>query len=332
MMEKESLMRFVSHFEAIDSAATLLKGKTPDIFTIQLIHEIEKCSEIQKDQNLLQNAIFEIERNLYNFKEQELRIIYIKDVLRLFVNYAPFLDFETKTERTSGVFVVGERIVPRAKYTLAVIESYRDDPKSPNAKRYSDMNQQEQYIVDCFTMLLNFGSLLDAKCLSFNIDLLEVQKEAGIFIQRNRRWDILSYYGFKQNEFNSKQQQPDNQIQDEGNRNEEIETINGLASSYDQDQLSKIFDNLILRNVTKADDKILFLSFFKDKQKGRVFWNSKIHGAKAGLFDLMERITGKSILESELRNYFEAGESIHRKWRDKTGANTRLIDKITDGI
>ena len=116
------------------------------------------------------------------------------------------------------------------------------------------------------------------------------------------------------------------------NKEQPIEE-NTLKTDFKEPQLSKIFDNLVSKKVTASKDKTTFLSFFTIQTKGLVYWNSKVFGAKAGLFDLMERITGnEEITESELKLYFKTDEPIHRNWKDKNGKKTGLINKIMQDI
>ncbi|OFY49449.1 MAG: hypothetical protein A2W85_06300 [Bacteroidetes bacterium GWF2_41_31] len=94
---------------------------------------------------------------------------------------------------------------------------------------------------------------------------------------------------------------------------------------YTPDKLGKIFDNLKSKCIVNKPDKITFLSIF-DNPQGIVFWNANIHGSQAGLFDLMERITGKEFTATELKLYFRAIKPIHDNWNGKT--QTRLIDFV----
>jgi hypothetical protein len=105
----------------------------------------------------------------------------------------------------------------------------------------------------------------------------------------------------------------------------------GLNTNYDADKLNKIFDNLQNRKIVKKGDKVKFAALFTDKFISKVDWDCTIYGAKAGLFDLMERITGKKMTASNLKLRFDATD-IHDKWRDKNGGNTKLIDEIMEGI
>lgn len=121
--------------------------------------------------------------------------------------------------------------------------------------------------------------------------------------------------------------------------------IDKLPSNYTYFQLGEIFDNLVSRKIALKEDKTNFLSLFIDpidlvygnkttsqSVKGLVCWNETVRGAKAGLFDLVERITRNKYSASQLKEYFKVKGSLHDNWRDKYGCKTRLIDKVLSGI
>lgn len=192
-MKNESINRFVSQFEALSSAISLLKGENPFAFKKFYLKEIIKCTNLLLDNLVLHDAIEEVEGNLYVLNDGKSRERYITDILRKLVNYSILFDPETVTERTKGELFVGVPVVPGAKCTRYLVDSY-----CSGEIEMSKLNRAEKYIIDCFSSLFDFASLLDAKCLSFEIDLMDVQKQVDIFIQRRRRWDILSYYGYNQ--------------------------------------------------------------------------------------------------------------------------------------
>jgi hypothetical protein len=94
-------------------------------------------------------------------------------------------------------------------------------------------------------------------------------------------------------------------------------------------KLKVIFNNLKLENVVTSADEEKFLAIFTKDFIGKVSWNNKINGAKSGLFDLMERVTGNAMKASQLKNYFEA-EKIHDNMRVEQPG--KLIDRIMKGI
>lgn len=205
-MEKESIKRFISQFDAIFEASLLLKETTDDRRTKSLTKDIEHCCKIQENPKLLHDAITEIENNLYSFPAPEHRIIYIKDLLRLFVNIAPYFDDKTETEWGSEWGLnrkSGASIVPGAKYTMQVVNNFCNG----DIKNLDILPIEARYVIDCFTSLHHFAPLLDAKCHSFDIDLQEIQNEVEIYIQHNRQWDTLSHYGYKQKELNKSEPQ-----------------------------------------------------------------------------------------------------------------------------
>lgn len=201
-MEKESIKRFISQFDAVLEASILLKGTTDNKRIEYFTKDIELCYKIQENPKLLDDTIIEIENNLYSFPILEQRIAYIKDLLRSFVNIAPYFDQTTETD-TNINHEVGVFVVPGAKYTMQIINSYC----CGDIKNLETLPIEKLYIICCFKSLHHFTPLLDAKCLSFGIDLQEIQNEVEIYIQHRRQWDILSHYGYKQNEFNKRELQ-----------------------------------------------------------------------------------------------------------------------------
>lgn len=106
----------------------------------------------------------------------------------------------------------------------------------------------------------------------------------------------------------------------------------GLKSIYDAEKLNLIFDRLHKLRIVESGDRTEFLALFTDKPIGLVYWNNRIYGAQAGLFDLMARITGKEMRAAELKLRFRADVLIHDKSKDKAGKPSKLIDKIMEGI
>lgn len=105
----------------------------------------------------------------------------------------------------------------------------------------------------------------------------------------------------------------------------------GLKSIYDAELLNLIFDRLQAKKIVTSGDRTNFLALLTDKPIGTVYWNP-IHGAKSGLFDLMQRITGANITAAMLKLRFYSNIDIHDNWKDKTGKHSKLIDKIMEGI
>lgn len=111
-----------------------------------------------------------------------------------------------------------------------------------------------------------------------------------------------------------------------------INSLNIKNCIYNQDQLSLIFDKLVMKGIVYSNQKNIFISIFSDPKKEQVFWNHSIRGAQAGLFDLMERIKGEKLSASYLKLYFKSNIPIHDRWRDKLGNPTKLIDAILKEI
>lgn len=106
----------------------------------------------------------------------------------------------------------------------------------------------------------------------------------------------------------------------------------GLRSVHDASQLNLIFDRLLMRKIVRSGDRIKFTAMFTDKPMDAVYWNIEIRGAKSGLFDLMQRITGKQMTAAMLKLRYRANDTIHDNWKDKDGKPSKLIDEILTGI
>lgn len=213
-MKKENVKRFVSQFEAIHSAVSLLselndcfitkwiEGEITDMsnydnssaknkFLDRYQNDVAKCKSISEDSHLTSNAIEEIEDNLYSLPDEESRKRYVKNIIRLFTDYVPYFDFTTNTGTDLTEISSFEKRVPGAKYTLNIINSWC------NGKvRFRDLNVVEQYVLNSFNTLMEFSCLFDAKCLSFNIDIQQLQKEINIYVQRHRDTAYLYSQGF----------------------------------------------------------------------------------------------------------------------------------------
>jgi len=119
----------------------------------------------------------------------------------------------------------------------------------------------------------------------------------------------------------------------ETTNNAKQSNIKGLTSEYNTDQLKKIFNRLEKVRITVKKDEDAFLSIFSKSPKKLVNWDSRINGAKAGLFDLLERLTQRDdIVEADLKKFFFTKEPIRRNWKDKGGNPTRLVDKLLKDI
>lgn len=113
----------------------------------------------------------------------------------------------------------------------------------------------------------------------------------------------------------------------------EVTSPERLPSVYDADKLNKIFNRLQARKIVRSGDRENFLALFTDKFIDKVYWNEKIHGAQAGLFDLMQRITGENITLEMLKPRFRAyNKPIHGQWKNKIDKPTKFIDKIMKEI
>lgn len=102
--------------------------------------------------------------------------------------------------------------------------------------------------------------------------------------------------------------------------------VEPLPTNLSETQLTLIFDKMQSKKVVFGHDKEHFLYLFIGRFKKRVYWNHRIRGAKAGLFDLIERICDIEITAAQLNKRFECEIPIHDKW--KPNKNTRFIDEV----
>lgn len=120
-------------------------------------------------------------------------IFYLKYTLRRFSGIVPYFDSDTKTDNNNYEF--GDVIVPGAKFTLDIIQRHQ-----LGKLRNEKLSLASEYIIDCYHVIFQFANILDATCLTFGIDLIQLQKETNIRLLQNRAYDVLSYYGFSQSE------------------------------------------------------------------------------------------------------------------------------------
>jgi len=110
----------------------------------------------------------------------------------------------------------------------------------------------------------------------------------------------------------------------------EKQTANALETKFTSPQLLHIFNILKSKKIVGTRDREPFLGIFSN-YSGLVHWNEDAErGAKAGLFDLMERLTGINQRASVLKKYFECNSQIHDNWKGKK--KSRLIDEIMEDV
>jgi hypothetical protein len=107
-------------------------------------------------------------------------------------------------------------------------------------------------------------------------------------------------------------------------------TRNVVQTQLSTYKLKIVYARLQMKNVVNSVDEASFLGIFSGKNAGRVHWNERILGAKAGLFDLMERLTNIEWSASNLKQYFVSGSPIHDNWNGHK--NGKLIDEIMSGF
>ena len=200
-VRKEHFNEFVSLFGQLSSAANLLGKPSNNNFTWKeiLINRIENVynqlysiSEIPPSNKLLINVLYEVEDNLYMLSENNRRI-YIKSLLSNLYSLITMQYFDSHTKFDIEINQKNESTYPLAKHTLNLLDTYCSGEID-----LDEANVEQKYILFCYLTLDSFATYLDIKCLSFGLDIQAIQKEINIYLQRRRRWDILTQYGYSQ--------------------------------------------------------------------------------------------------------------------------------------
>ncbi len=205
-MEKKYLEQFISLFDALYSASSLLIDEKKPPFDFEdkdlnkLFSKVKKnsieyvkkaCKKadaifMEPDMTgLLRNVLNEIELNLYS-STLENRIIYLKSILIEFFNISPYVDPNVKLDKQS---------IHYNNYKAAlfpIIKLIRDDRLS-----YDDFSVPERYIIFCHELVDIFFCYLDVKCLILGIDLMAIQKEMNISVYIKRDTNFLYGKGFE---------------------------------------------------------------------------------------------------------------------------------------
>lgn len=172
-MKKVQIRGFVALFSALNNAGSLLDNQydidTLDDSIISLMkkHDIESVTEILsvlQDYDV-QTVLDEVEGNFYNYTDKA--AIYVTDILRQLADAAQYLG-----SRREGV-TYGRHIVASLKFfSERWNEGYVDIP--------SQRNEAERYLLKCKEIWGYFFNGLDGLCLNFGIDIMKVQRDAGL--------------------------------------------------------------------------------------------------------------------------------------------------------
>jgi hypothetical protein len=265
------LRQFCNLFTCLSHAGSVLSGvydHDPKIgdqvcsYIDDAFINISKLVTIPRQSDLLSDLIDEIENNLYDYPES--RVTYIEDVIRDFNTIVPYIDIDANIEWLDSGDVCRVKIGNAA--TLKLINEYCEGKKA-----YSDLSTSEKYVLSCSRLLDSFATLLDAKCLSFDIDLMNIQEQLNIFLfrQRNRASLFFLGYGEKLNSMSEKLKL----------KRTEDDLPKTLKSIFNREQLIKIKSKMnekIIANI--SDDDFVYLLSEKPitKNMKRLYWKDSM--------------------------------------------------------
>jgi len=197
-MEKKLLREFVALFELLPKAELILSEHTEwlrqDVMDAQLeiLETNNKIEQIHFPKGPFLTALYdEINDNLYEHPLNQRE--YIEDLVISFKDLAPFIDEEE--------YYKDEEVDPGWSYhqftnygaTRKLWSRYAEDFERYAIDHYSNT---EQYVLNCYCLMYTFFSFLDARCVHFKFDLLKIQKEMNIYLNRRRYVDHLVDAGY----------------------------------------------------------------------------------------------------------------------------------------
>jgi hypothetical protein len=147
---------------------------------------------------LVSDVIGEIENNLYQLQPSD-RETYVAGIIRQFAGIGPFLNIGEKREyvdfwmEQKGPFVIiGNRTYSKGVATcLKILERYCGWTE-PNLD-FNSATVPEQYAIECLFNYGDFFTLLDCKCLDFNIDIISVQRGVDVPVYTRDNSELYSH-------------------------------------------------------------------------------------------------------------------------------------------
>ncbi|MCI6415132.1 MAG: hypothetical protein MR848_15430 [Butyricimonas virosa] len=193
-MEKKIFNEFVSLFNSLSSAGHLLIGYDNMRFNGELANDKKQQNEIKEQFKLadelsvtdgLKNAesfslnkLFdEIEDNFY--KHKDCIDIYVAMMLRIFIDIVPYYK---KLENESRY---GESII----HCINFFDNFYKMGKS-----YNSCSVEQRYLLKTRELLHFFKTGLDALCLNFNVDIMELQRNVGLDIYHRETASTCAIY------------------------------------------------------------------------------------------------------------------------------------------
>lgn len=181
-MEKKIFKEFVKLFNALSSAGHLLTSYDKMQFSGELAKNEKKQIEIKEQFKLadelsvkdalekaelfnMDDLFNEIESNFYNHRNSI--DVYAISMLREFIHIVPYYK-NPEDGKTYGT------------HLMKCINFFKDHYKLGIS--YSKHTTEQQYLLKTRELLSFFSSKLDALCLDFNIDIMELQCNAGLNI------------------------------------------------------------------------------------------------------------------------------------------------------
>lgn len=196
-MEKKYLKQFVDFFDQLMVAGTL---SNPDwnIFNEFVLaqfgnHELEEAL-LKIDMTEEQSEIFmfnlfaEIELNFYTHSEHN--IIFTKDIIRQFKDISTYLCHNTQL-LDDGKIADGAKKATRSIINNANEEFIGDID-------FDSKPTTEKYIIICSGYFNHFFVALDALCLDFGIDIMDIQKQLNIYPYKKRNTLKLIEMGYEE--------------------------------------------------------------------------------------------------------------------------------------
>ncbi len=308
-MEKRIFEEFVSLFNSLSSAGSILIGYDNMRFTGEAANDKKKQNEIKElfklaDElsvmNNLENAesfsldkLFnEIENNFYNNKD--CIDIYVIKMLRRFIEIAPYYKIP-EDGTTYGNYVV---------YCANFFSNFYK-----TMKPYNSCSVEQKYLLKTSELLYSFQTKLDALCLDFNVDIMELQRNAGLDIYYRGTASACAIYNEYKTQLNkiwTKENYKEKVIQ-----HNEFNTFADIFTVKDWDKYLRILTECTPR-LLEYDEMGNAYKFIgnKKKEKGCIAQYFKQLKAKGIINNNINRDELAKVLSNCLIDYKISGSSI----------------------
>ena len=204
-MKKQCFRQFNALFDCLQIADLILSGNSDrsNKTKRQLNSEIVKATaEINQviwedfGKGYLSKVFDEIDDNLYTHPLNQKE--YIEDLLRELKKTASYLDeekycpYEEQYQPEDQDFIVVD-LDRQYDATCKYLSRFKTEHKTVVVEF---LPVAERYVLYSKLLMSCFFKLLDGRCVNFGLDLMEIQKETNIFIQRSRYVDGLINAGY----------------------------------------------------------------------------------------------------------------------------------------